>query len=284
MTFLPNIYDINNGSTMRALDILRLISVLVIMFTGSVYFQREYEKVKKLPEDERSSLLELIFETNFFSDIYTLTLYLACFAIKITKLSVNLEQSIYFQNIKIENEPFYIENNFEFFNFVSIFESQIILECLLVFGCLFKIMNAFVLFKRVKVFSSYLINAFARVFSYFLLVFFLIISFSFFSNNLWGSYSEQYRDVIGSLTATLLLSIGHFNKEAFTSYATVWNDIYIFLFFMIFIYFITSSYVGIYIESFRLNSLKLGDGYDYRLLGEQQDDSNKKPKKRFWCF
>ena len=148
-------------------------------------------------------------------------------------------------------------------------------------------MNIFVIFNRVKVFFSYLINAFAGIFSYFLLVLFLIISFSFFSNNLWGSHSEQYRDLAGSLTATLLFTIGHFNTEAFSLNFTIWNAIYIFLFFMIFIYFITTTYVGIYMESYRLNSLKYGNAYNYRMLNEQQhekDFGKKKQKKKFWCF
>lgn len=285
MDFLPNIYEIKNGKILRVLDILRLIIVLLIMLTGAVYFWRQYEKGSKLPEEERSSLVSLFFKTSAFSDFFVFVFYIICFVYKITNLSVSLEESLIFADLKVGAVPFYMQNNFEFFNLLMAFETQIILECLLVFGSLFKLMNLFVLFTRVKVFFAYLLNAFARVFSYFLLVLFLIISFSFFSNNLWGAHFEQYRDLAGSLTATLLLSIGHFNTDAFSLNFTIWNVIYIFLFFMIFIYFITTSFVAIYMESFRLNSLKYGNAYDYRMLSEQKmEEIVKKPKKKFLCF
>lgn len=285
MDFLPNIYSIKNGSLINIFDILRIVIVSIIMLTGSIFFWRKYEQNKLIPEEERSSFFFLLFETSYFSDLFIFVFYIACCVFKFDKLDKNLEKELLFTDIVLNSISLYFQSNFEFYNILMSFESQIILECLLVFGCLIKLITLFNIFSRVKIFFLYVINAFAKIFSYFLLVLFLIVSFSFFSNNLWGSYSEQYRDLAGSLTATLLLSIGHFTNEAFSLNFTIWNVIYIFLFFMIFIYFITTSFVGIYMESSRLNCLKYGNSYEYRTLNQKPIEQHVNRKKtKFWCF
>jgi len=276
--FLPNIYEYKYGNIIHVLDIIRLILVILIGKTGTLYFLKKFNEQKCLPEEEQKSAFILIFETNYFSDLYMFSLYISAFVIKVLYLSIDLEKELVFNDYKIDQTQVFWQNNFDFYNIVNKFQTQIILECLLIFGGSFKIITLFNVFPRIKIFFLYVGSAFRVVFAYFLLMLFMIISFSLFSNNLWGAYLDEYRDFSSSLTGTLLLSIGHFNRNAFSLNFTIWNFIYIFLFFMIFIYFIMSTFVGLYIEAFRLNSLKYGNSYEYRLLNEKTSTDKQKKK------
>jgi len=278
--YLPNIYSYKNGNILRILDIFRIILSFFILITGNLNFIKKYRKNNTLFEEEQVSLLTLIFEKSFLVDILSFFFYFVCNIYKWTYLNYDLEKVVGLIELEIENRTIPFQSRFEFYNVLIAFEIEIILECLLIFFFLFKLTNFLVVLKRLNVFIKYIIDSFFKVCQYFVIIMFLIISFSIFSNNLWGCYLDEYRNLSSSMIGTLLFSIGHFNKNAFSINWTIWNIIYILLFFMIFIYFIITSFVGIYMESYRVNSLKYGNSYDYRLLNDSEDAKAEKEKNK----
>lgn len=278
--FLPNIYKYDYGKLLGILDILRIVIAIILLISGFLNFTKTYSVAQALPLEEKPTIFDILIETNFMTDIYTFVLYLACFIIKLVSLSLNFSSSLFFAKTNVNGETISIQNNYELFNIAENFQTQIILECLLIFGDIFKFANIFSLNPRFKLFFNYIVLCFRKTIVYFIVVLFLIISFSIFSNNLWGYYTSDYKDIWISITGTLLFSIGHFNGTAYDNNYMIWNIIYILLFFMVFIYFIMTSFVGLYMECYRLNNLQSGNSYEIRFLANKPDrpKDNKKNK------
>ena len=118
-----------------------------------------------------------------------------------------------------------------------------------------------------------------KVLSLFIFYIILIIFFAIFCQILFGSTSEQFTKYSIALLTTLEFSSSHFNTNIFTpsSYQEKYQVVFMFLLFIFVIYFFISSFFGIYLESYRLNSLKHGNTYEMRIIErlkkiEKEDD------------
>ena len=277
INFLPNIYSDVNGSLFRLLDIIRIIFIILIFLLDLKEFSNGYKilKLKSKEQQGTTTLMDFLINSNLIVDFVILLLYFIVYIIKIAFLSTDLISN----TDLINSNEYYFQSGFEYFNIANNFEWELIIECLIIIACLFKFMNLVVLTRRITVFFNYILLAFKTIIAYFFIILFLIITFSFFSNNLWGPNLDEYRDVISSVTGTLLFSIGHFNTSSYKFNFPIWNIIYIFLFFMIFIYFILNSFIGVYMESYRLTVLKFGNSYDFRELEKNKNDIIQKKNK-----
>ena len=85
---------------------------------------------------------------------------------------------------------------------------------------------------------------------------FILGGFSIFANNLWGLSESGFIDIIGSLANVLMNSIGHITIVE-NGY-DIWNTIYLFLFFVFFIYFLINTFVGLFLEVYRVTTLMKG--------------------------
>jgi hypothetical protein len=189
---------------------------------------------------------------------------------RITTLSQDLNILTNFQKVEYEQlgKTFSLMNNRDCADIVQSFEINVMLECILIIFLIAYVIEFFNILYRYKIFVNYVANCFRQIFFYYLIVLLILFSFSLFANNLWGQFREKYSDIYLSITSTLLFSIGHLDFSALNDFKE-WSMFYLCLFFFIFIYFIMTSFVGIFIEAYRLNSLKYGNMNDNRILKEE---------------
>ncbi len=76
------------------------------------------------------------------------------------------------------------------------------------------------------------------------------------SNNLWGTVDQRFVDLMGSLSNVLMNSIGHITitENGYDG----WNFVYIILFFSFFIYFLINTFVGLFLEVYRISTIRKG--------------------------
>ena len=83
--------------------------------------------------------------------------------------------------------------------------------------------------------------------------------FIIFANNLWGQYYDTFVDFSSSFQNLLLFSIGHFDSQIFFSIFDDWNITFLFMFYILIVFFIMNSFVGIYLEAYRIIKLNKGN-------------------------
>ena len=211
------------------------------------------------------------------ANILIMLLYLICFIIKTIYCTQSAEESI----VTTGDDKFLVLKKNEFFTTVSNFELVIVIETLIIFCLFFRIIIFFFDYTRTNNFFMYIYRSLQNVGLFLLIVILIILSNAIFANNLWGDYYDGYRDLAGSLMNTLLFSIGHYQKKIFGSNYTGWTILFTLQFFLIIIYFIFSTFVGIFLESYRLNALENGYAYDLRINNVQEKlDKKSKKKKR----
>ena len=94
--------------------------------------------------------------------------------------------------------------------------------------------------------------------------------------------NPTYEEYASAFFSTIMFSIGHFQKGIFDPRNGNYQVVFTFLFFIIVIYFQLYSYFGIYLEAYRINSLKHGNSYEIRMLRrlkrEEKDYTSKSGK------
>jgi hypothetical protein len=263
--FLPNIYEYS--SIISLIDLIRLIICILILILEMVFLTNRYgENKSKKKIVTREKLINTRVILSFLIFIFLLVILL----MRITTLSQDLNILTNFQKVEYEQlgKTFSLMNNRDCADIVQSFEINVMLECILIIFLIAYVIEFFNILYRYKIFVNYVANCFRQIFFYYLIVLLILFSFSLFANNLWGQFREKYSDIYLSITSTLLFSIGHLDFSALNDFKE-WSMFYLCLFFFIFIYFIMTSFVGIFIEAYRLNSLKYGNMNDNRILKEE---------------
>jgi hypothetical protein len=273
---LVNVYDTDSGSMIKLFDILRLIfSLIMLILTFNNFVQAK----NKLHETQKHMVeyLKIFLSPKMIINIAIMILYLSVFVIKVLYLSSNPSDLI-----KTSNEDdFLAAKKFDFFMINYHFENCIILETVIIFLLFFRFIFFFFDIARTQIFFIYIFKSFANVYVFLIILIMIILSKSIFANNIWGENFDEYRDIAGSILNTLLFSIGHYRRNIMESdFNKTWTLIFTILFFFIIIYFFMSTFVGIYLEAYRLNSLKNGYGYDFRMIKLLLADEPVKKKRR----
>lgn len=251
-------------------DIIRLIFILMIFcLTLKIFFDE-----KKLKDEKTSVILFKAFlDSRLITTTLILFLYISCYAIKAIYLTKIPGDIIY----SLSNNGYLKMNTYEYYTIVSNYEMVVILDTIIIF-CLFFLFLLFSrYFVRFNIFLTYILKCIRSVFVYVLIVILILLCEAIFSNNLWGQNYQEYRDLPASFMNTLLFSIGHYQKQVFENQYQNWNLFYTLLFFLIVIYFILSSFVGIFLEAYRLTCLEHGYAYDYR-KGKLDEGKRKRNK------
>jgi hypothetical protein len=200
-------------------------------------------------------------------------LYIYIFSKKFTYLNTKLGQ---FLDLDLTND-FAKFKNYEFFTIVNNYETVILLETILVFAIIARYVFILGNIKRIVTFFQYLTNSFKGVLAYWLIIILFLVFFSIFAHSIFGERFTSFSDYGSAFVYTLLFAIGHCTTEIFYHNDYDWSIIWVFLFFFVFIYFFLFNFIGIFLEEFRIISLKLGYGYDKR---KHVDDDLVKPKKK----
>lgn len=227
----------------------------------------------KLHETERTALnqIKIFFAPRMITNILIVCLFITVFCMKSIYLTKDPFTLVYTKT----TEGFLTMGQEENYTIVKNYELVIVLETFIIFCLFFRVILMTMDFPRPNVFFLYLYRAFSNIAVYLLMIILILFSMAIFANNLWGEYYDSYRDLAASLCNTLLFTIGHYQKQIFTSQYTIWNIIFTLYFFVVVIYFILASFVGIFLESYRMNSLEHGYCYDLR---KKQDDKKKRKK------
>jgi len=274
--FLINVYDTNLGSLASLLDILRLIFSLIMLVLTLNNFA---EAKSKLHETQKNMVeyLKIFLSPKMVINLCIMILYMSVFVTKVLYLSSKASDLIKTTN----EEGFLTGKKFDFYIINYYFEVCIILETAIIFVLFFRIIFFFYDIVRTQIFFIYIFKAFANIYVFLLILIMIFLSQSIFANNIWGEYFEEYRDIQASIVNTLLFSIGHYQRNILESDVNkTWTLVYSIMFFFIIIYFFMSTFVGIYLEAYRLNSLKNGYGYDLRMIKLLLADEPVKKKSR----
>lgn len=276
-TFLPNVYLLNNGNLLLILDVLRLIfAILIFLFSLKQFFEQKAKL--HATEININSYLRLIFQPQMITTLIVLILYLLSFGTKLTKL--NNDVSPYFGTDPTQDYRSVLTqvnilhfNLKEFFPMVNNFRFNIITETILIFALFARLIFFVGAYKRISIFFSYVFFSIKNLLMFILILVLFFIFFTIFANNLWGPEIKEFRDFSGALASVLMMSIGHFYAGIFLTSHRLWNLLFALLFFLTIIYFILHSFVGIYLEAYRLSSLR--DGYSYYERVEDEVEEKK---------
>ena len=278
--FYPNLKKIYYGKRIKILDIFRLIIIIFLFLIFLNNFidnfsnknkTKTFKKKKKIIQNE--SKFYNIFSLHNFLDLLSFIFYLIIFIKKKHFLYQNQEKN---ENLTIIKN-FIIPKNFEYFSIANQYEIIIILESLLILILIIRIICFFKL-KRIKFFQFYLKKSLIRIFPFFLIYIFLILAFSIFANKLFGLHNNNFSDFKNSFFKIIQFSILHFDFDDFKFNGRFINyeALFMLLFYMIIIFYITSNFLGILIEDYRLNSLKYGNIYSNRMSKKiKKNEKNK---------
>ena len=282
--FHPNLKKIYYGKRIKILDIFRLIIIIFLFlifinnFVDNFSDKNKSKNFKKKKIIHNESKFYNIFSLHNFLDLLSFIFYLIIFIKKKHFLYQNQEKNENLTTIK----NFIIPENFEYFTIANQYEIVIILESLLILILIIRIICFFKL-KRIKFFQFYLKKSLIRIFPYFFIYIFLLIAFSIFANKLFGLHNNNFSDFKKSFFKIVQFSILHFSFDDFKFNGSFINyeALFMLLFYMIIIFYITSNFLGILIEAYRLNSLQYGNIHSNRMTkkinkNEKNEDKNEK--------
>ena len=280
--FYPNLKEVKGGLAVFVLDIFRLIFIILIFLA---VFKKLFDSIKgkgknkpnsKL-KDTSPSFIETLFSLDVLLDLIVFCLYIAYFSIKVKNLYKDVEK--YENTIKTEGEKEDLQIR-EYYSIAEAYETVIQLESCIIICLLLKFFCYLSMIPRVQIFSNYLRLAMIKIFPFFIIYIILILFFAIFANVLFGIQNKNFKDYSSSFLSTLLFSLSHYQTEIYTPATPEQNYqvVYVFMFFVIIIYFEMNYFLGIYLESYRLNSLKYGNIYSERFLNKLMEKEGDKKR------
>ena len=174
-----------------------------------------------------------------------------------------------------KNEQIFFNNQFLELNIIEYqkiaieYQTVIQLESLLIILLLIRFLVFFNEISRIKKYFKFLRLSLYKVYPYFIFYLFFCFIFAILAQQIWGSYQSNFKYYNESFLSIIEFSISHFQNIFYKSNIEhKFIGIFIFIFYIIIIYFMINTFFGIYLESYRLTTLKHGMGYDYRLLSK----------------
>ena len=268
--FHPNLKNIYYVNRIKILDIFRLIFIIFLFlffiknFIDNFSDKNQSKNFIKKKKNYDESKFYNIFSLHNILDLISFIFYLIIFIKKKHFLYQNQKKN---ENVSINFEGFIIPENFEYFNIANQYEIVVALESLLLLLLIIRIICFFKL-KRIKLFQLYLKISFIKIFPYFLIYIFLLLAFSIFANKLFGLHNNEFSEFKYSFFKIVQFSILHFSFDdfKFNGKFISYEALFMILFYMIIIFYITSNFLGILIEGYRLNSLEKGNIHSNRML------------------
>lgn len=262
--FKPNIFFDDSGKTLMILDILRLLIIILIMFLSFRYFS-ERLKYKNSHHKSTNNVIIALFEPHFSLVIISFILYIIVFIKKFTSLNENLD------NI-FGSYSGYTYKELQMKDYASTaysFEVVLMLETLIIFFIISRLCLVFSNLSRFKVIFEYLKISVLNSVTFVGIFAMIIISFAIFANNLFGFENNYFRDFGSSLISLLLVTIGHFNLVLSDSnQINNWKNFFLTIYVIVIVYLFLSTFIGIFLDSFRIAISREKSSYSSRLLND----------------
>ena len=247
-----NVYFGQEGGLLKTYDMLRIFLNFII-FTSTVFiWYDEKGKLEKKDLNDFGNLFAILLQPTIFANYVICSINVLSFFIKLKFLSydyTNITKMLSGLN-NYEDIQKDLFSTYYWYNILNYVET----------GLIVALIGRFIMFfweiDGIRVFTLYIKKAAGKLFYYVFFVVFILGGFSIFANNLWGLSESGFIDIIGSLANVLMNSIGHI-KLVENGYDN-WNTIYLFLFFVFFIYFLVNTFVGLFLEVYRVTTLMKG--------------------------
>lgn len=265
--FYPDLKKKDNGKAIYVFDILRLIFIVLLFIIRIKEIYSEIMKNINLEKNNKlaRSVPSIIFSADFILDLGLCIIYISAFSLKINNLYSKAEK----REIAVQSgdDQHYDQiSAYEYFNKANKYEKVVMLECSLIICLLLKIFAILGKLTRFENFSKYIKLSLKNMLPNFAILIILFLFFSIFSEILFGASNSIYERYSSAFFSTIMFSIGHFQSKIFDPSNGNYQVVFTFLFFIIIVYFQLYSYFGIYLEAYRINSLKHGNIYEIRML------------------
>jgi len=249
--FTMNIYFGVEGEKLYVKDIIRLSLCGVILLSTLVEWFLKKSKFDKNNNSSFGNLMGIFIQPILLTNYLMFSLNLFSFLVKFKCLQYDYTNisDIYKGNLP-ENFETDLYSSLGWFQLVNNLESG------LIFAVMVKFVMLFAEIDSIKVLILYIKNSSYKLGFYIFFLFFILFGFSILSNNLWGTVDQRFVDLMGSLSNVLMNSIGHITitENGYDG----WNFVYIILFFSFFIYFLINTFVGLFLEVYRISTIRKG--------------------------
>lgn len=261
--FLTNLYSGTQGQRLRIMDVVRmLISLFLIFFILKDIIIERKEIYKNNPN---ANLFHVIFRFKTISEFFVVILYCFSFSIK----NIYLHDTTYtYWSVSIDNGWLTTPRD-EFFFTLYWFTNDNVIESVIFFIIIWRFFMTFFRLKRIRNLAFFYYHSFIKISTFMVILFAVFIAFSVLANNVFGSHIEEFQNLPSSITYVLLLTIGHFPGNINKSGQNGCLCIFFFLLCIFIIYFFLSTFVGIYLESFRITSIRKGYSFDKKSQDSQ---------------
>ncbi len=246
-----NIYFGVDGEKLYIKDIIRLSLCGVILLSTLVEWFLRKSKFDKKNTSSFGNLMAIFVQPILLTNYIMFSLNLFSFLVKFKCLQYDYTNisNIYKGNVTQSFES-------DLYNSLGWFELVNNIESGLIFAVMVKFVMLFAEIDSIRVLILYIKNSSYKLGFYIFFLFFILLGFSTLSNNLWGTVDQRFVDLMGSLSNVLMNSIGHITiiENGYDG----WNFVYIILFFSFFIYFLINTFVGLFLEVYRISTIRKG--------------------------
>jgi len=261
--FEINVYFGKQGVSIYIYDIIRLICVIYFIL---LVFQVVLE-VKPGIDGKVNPMdyITLLLQSKVILNLTISILFIIIFATKTSQLNNSSEM------LKPENRF----NKVDHYNISNNFKNVFLLESILIFALVSRILLFFTDFKRIRTFSHLLHNVIKRLYFVFLNITFLYLGFVILANNLHGVYSDDYGDLPSSIRIILMISVG-FPSQIYNNINDDFNYLFLYIIYMFIVYFLLNILIGAYTEMSRITGLIKGHVEDYKELSMLEKEGLKR--------
>ena len=258
--FIMNVYFGTEGNILLIYDIFRIIFNFFIILSTIYIFNGKKKKIQEKTELDLTKIIIIFLDPIILANNFVSSINIMSFIIKLKYLTYD------YTNIKkaFLGQADINQLQTDFFNTNYWYQILCFFETLLIFSLIVTIINFFLEIESVRSFTLYIKKSCYKIMYFICFILFIIAGFTIISNNLYGVKNLNFQFISSALSMTLLNSIGHIilidNGFEF------WSSLYMFFLFIIFIYFLINSFVGLFLETYRLTGLMKG------LLGDREKD------------
>jgi hypothetical protein len=272
--FHSNLKKMENGKGIKIIDIFRLIFAIILFLNTllGIYFNHFKEKSntelnKEKKDNRKETLLDTILSLRTLIDIFLFTFMIISFSIKNNNLYQNLSKNEDTALSKDNLTDYKFLKNIEYYKISHSFELSIIYDSILLILCFLRILIFFSNFELIRPIYMYIRNSFYRAIPFLFIYIILILIFALYGYFLYGLEYDSYSKYSKSFLSCLQLSIYHFkNIHNPNSIFIMFESVFIFLFSVLIIFFIGNSFFGMYLDTYRINSLKYNNMYNIKKM------------------
>ncbi|CAG9335312.1 unnamed protein product [Blepharisma stoltei] len=160
------------------------------------------------------------------------------------------------------------DNYFHDFSTVGFaYRTATIINAWSLFCVMFRMVHVLTISKRLYLLTKNISIAIKDLAAYVILISPLIIGFCFLALSVWGSYFIYYRNFGYALLYNVLFSIGIGNTQTLIRINAFWTLFFYICYLFFVMFFVTSSFIGIYMDAYRQVRIREGYRDDVKVWG-----------------